>query len=65
MASYQEDVISSHGLMQSDKKATPTQAGHAAADIAHHTRMYQATKNWPGNANEGLVTLRALGVWVS
>jgi hypothetical protein len=62
---YSDDVISSHTQMQSDKKATPTQAGHAAADIAHHLRMYQATKNWPGNQNEGLVTLRALGIWVS
>jgi hypothetical protein len=39
--------------MQSDKRATPTQAGHLAADIAHHLRMHQATRNWPGQSNEG------------
>jgi hypothetical protein len=62
---YQDDVNKSETLRQADKKATPTLAGHLAADIAHHTRMYQATKAWPGNSNEGLVTLQALGVWVS
>ena len=63
---YQDDVNRSHNLMQAEKRAAGTsQAAHTTADINHHTRMYQATKNWPGNSNEGLVTLQALGVWVS
>jgi hypothetical protein len=66
MASYQEDVIASHTLMQGEKRAAGTsQSAHTTADINHYTRLYAATKAWPGNSNSALITLRALAVWVS
>jgi hypothetical protein len=60
MASYEEDRYASENVRQSDKRATPTQAGHAAAEIAHYTRLLAAECKW-GVSNGALTALRSLG----
>lgn len=43
---YEDDRNVSENQRQVDKAATPTSAGHKAADIAHYTRLLAAGRKW-------------------
>lgn len=57
---YSDDLLTSESIRHSDKRATPTAAGHLAADQAHYTRLLTAECKW-GVSNGAIAALRALG----
>jgi hypothetical protein len=46
LSDFHNDLAVSESRRQQDKLATPTSAGHAAADLAHYQRVITAGHKW-------------------
>jgi len=56
---FSDDVATSEGARQIAKAATPTAAGHKAADILHYQNVVIASRKWRvhSNAAQALINL--------